>query len=68
MSRVLVSPFVAAAVLACSIGLSAQAGQSAPAAPRRARAVAGVRTWSAGVQQERGQAVALFRAAYVHGS
>ena len=34
MSCVPVSPFVAAAVLACSIGLSAQAGQSAPAAPR----------------------------------
>jgi hypothetical protein len=36
MSRVPVRPFVAAAMLACSIGLSAQAGQPAPAAPRPA--------------------------------
>src|SRR3954462_5706749 len=34
MSCVPVSPLVAAAVLACPIGLSPQAGQSAPAAPR----------------------------------
>src|SRR3954464_13178544 len=40
MSRILVSPLVAAAVLACSIGLSAQAGQPAPATPGAPRAPA----------------------------